>query len=715
MKQTTFTILFLIAILISGNTYSQRLSDYTAGQLKSMGKNSLMYKDPYSAIDYFEAYLRKKKDDAEIIYQLAECYRNTRNYTEALELYKKAYKADPKKNLAAKYYQAKMLMTQKNYSEAYELLKKFKKEARDVKSVKVLYKLCSDQMSGCKTAMRDSGNVVWMAHVDSTINMPSAELSPILVDQNTMVYASLRTDTTVFTVDLDNDKNIPRRKFYEARRNGDNWRFIGEWDDIPFDNSRSHTGNGALSPDEKRFYFTRCEKNWKNEMICKIYQSKKDSKERWSKPRALPSNINNPKYTTTHPAVATYSKRNQEILYFVSDRPGGKGGTDIWYTRYKKRRNAWTEPRNCGGKINTEGNEVTPYIDMEDRTMYFSSDGWGGWGELDVFKAVGEMGKWMPNENIKTPINSPNDDLYYSLSKDQSEGFLVSNRPGGNNKEFATCCDDIYAFKYDEIIRVTTIGKIYARIDKKFRNFYKTNLGGDDSEGVLSVDSSFALAEGVVATLFLIDETAPMGAGNMVYVKNDSIDANGNFQFNLEAGKEYVIEVENYGYFNQRYNISTFLYKKSDTMYLDTIGIDIMPKDPIVVKNIYYESGEYELQRKARKSIDTTLLVLLQENSQIVIEISSHTDNKGRDKANVELSQKRAEGVVKYLMKRGIDRERLYAKGYGESRPIAPNELPNGKDNPKGRQMNRRTEFRIIGSLDQYTEIIFDDSEEDKD
>jgi len=149
------------------------------------------------------------------------------------------------------------------------------------------------------------------------------------------------------------------------------------------------------------------------------------------------------------------------------------------------------------------------------------------------------------------------------------------------------------------------------------------------------------------------------------------------------------------------------MYTQSDTMWLDTVGIDRMPNDAIVVNNLYYESGKAELSRAAKKSIDKSLLKLLQENSQIVIEISSHTDNKGRDKANMLLSQKRAEGVRKYLMKKGIDKDRLYARGYGEDRPIAPNETESGKDNPEGQKMNRRTEFKIIGSLDQYTELNF--------
>ncbi len=700
--KTIFTILFIFASFICS---AQKLSENTPGQLKGMAKNALMYEDPYSAIEYYEAFLKKKKDNAEVMFSLAECYRNTRNYEPALKWYEKAFKTDPNKFAVAQYYWATMLMTQKDYDEAYNQLKDFSKLTKEDKSLKSYSKLASAQMKGCKFAQRNEFSVVWMDRVSNSINMPSVELSPLMLNKNTMLFSSLRTDTTVYTITLDEPEKLPVRQFYTGTRDSTNWKFKSEWDETPFNDKNLNTGNGAFSPDGKRFYFTRCQKNWKNKMICTILQSTKNESGTWDEPVALPEIINNPKYTATQPAVARYSKQDDEILYFVSDRPDGKGGYDIWYSRYKKKQKVWQEPKNCGSKINTEGNEVTPFVDMENSTMYFSSDAAGGLGQLDIYKSVGELGTWLPIENIKAPINSPFDDLYYSIGKDLTEGFYVSNRPGGNTNQHATCCDDLYTFKYDEIIKITATGSIYARVDRKYKILFET---GDTVDGQTArIDSSFQLAAGTPVTLFIIDETAPFGGGNMIFVKSDSLDANGRFSFNLEAGREYVIDVENYGYFNQKYNLSTILFTQSDTMLLDTVGIDKMPNDAIVVNNLYYESGKADLTKAARNAIDKTLLKMLNDNLQIVIEVSSHTDNKGSDKANVLLSQKRAEGVCKYLIKKGIDKDRLYPRGYGEDRPIASNETEKGKDNPEGRKLNRRTEFKIIGSLDQYTEFNF--------
>lgn len=709
MTKKFYSILLVFILVVASGCFAQKISDYSPFQLKSLAKHALMYEDPYSAIDYYEAFLKKKKDNAEVMFALAECFRKIRDYENALRWYKKAYKTDPQKQLKAQYYWAEMLMTQKKYEEAYDIFNDFKKDMRSDKSLKYLNKQMRNNMSGCKIAKSDWGNATWMTHVDTSINKNSVELSPAFLDNNTVIYSSLRTDKTIYELDVDNIETAPVRQFFVAKRDSMNWKFQSKWEGVPFNKPGINTGNGAFSPDGKRFYFTRCEKNWKNTMICKIFQSSKNPDGEWAEPIALPDVINTPKYTTTHPAVATYSKRKDEILYFVSDRSGGKGGYDIWYTRYSTKKEEWLTPKNCGTKINTAGNEVTPYVDMENRILYFSSDGWGGWGQLDVYKSIGEQSKWMPNENMKPPINSPADDLYYTLSKNLSDGFFVSNREGSVSESHATCCDDLYIFKYDEVIRIKAIGSVYARIDKSFKQLYKDKFDSGSDDNQMNIDSSFQLAEGVVASLFIIDDTAPMGQGNMVYIKNDTIDENGSYSFNLEAGKEYVIEIENYGYFNQRLNISTFLYTESDTMIVDTVGIDIMPKQPLIVKNIYYEFGKAELPRKAKKIIDSTLLTLMMENSQIIIEISSHTDNKGRNKTNKLLSQKRADGVAKYLIKKGIDKERLFAIGYGEEHPIAQNETPDGKDNPEGRERNRRTEFKIIGSLDQYNEIIYEE------
>ena len=150
----------------------------------------------------------------------------------------------------------------------------------------------------------------------------------------------------------------------------------------------------------------------------------------------------------------------REIVYFVSDREeGAKGGLDIWYTYFDARKKVWKEAANCKTKINTVGNEMAPYYDLESGTMYFSSDNWPGIGGFDVFKSVGMMKKWSGKPvNMRFPVNSGADDLYYVLDASGESGFMSSNRTGGFTLKNPTCCDDIYAFKWINVIRVFTKG-----------------------------------------------------------------------------------------------------------------------------------------------------------------------------------------------------------------------------------------------------------------
>jgi outer membrane protein OmpA-like peptidoglycan-associated protein len=193
-------------------------------------------------------------------------------------------------------------------------------------------------------------------------------------------------------------------------------------------------------------------------------------------------------------------------------------------------------------------------------------------------------------------------------------------------------------------------------------------------------------------------------------LQKDSTTKEGQYFFDLKVNKDYILEFQSNKIPPTTLEFTTKGITKSDTLVIHDVGIEYLSnKEPFIIKNIYYDFDKYKLRPESQKIIDSTLLVILREAPDIIIELSSHTDSKGDDAYNIELSQKRAESVVNYLIKKGIDKNRLVAKGYGETRPIAPNENPDGSDNPEGRQKNRRTEFRIIGNLSQYSEIIYEE------
>ncbi|MEO6302917.1 MAG: OmpA family protein, partial [Bacteroidia bacterium] len=414
--------------------------------------------------------------------------------------------------------------------------------------------------------------------------------------------------------------------------------------------------------------------NFKEEMICAIYVSEKNGDE-WSEPVKLPKNVNNPKFTSTMPSITTDPAKGNEVIYFVSNNKEGRGGLDIWYTVYDKKNKVYKTPKNAGNKINTAQNEITPFFDNETRTLYYSSDGMGGLGGYDVFKAVGDGKKWMSTENIGQPLNTGADDIYYTISPNREEGFLVSNRKGGNALKNSTCCDDIYTYKLSEYIRINLVG----------------NVGE-------MIDPNTAIPQATVE-VYLVDKKTQ----EKFLVKIVESDKLGNFKTTVEANQDYFLIIKKNDFLGTTADVTTKAITISQDITKNVL-LAKKPKEPIRIPNIQYEFDKSNILEVSKIAIDTTVLSLMEANPEVIIEIQSHTDSKGSDKYNEKLSQQRAESVVNYLISKGIKPERLKAKGYGESKPISPNENADGSDNPEGRAQNRRTDFKIIGVID--TEII---------
>ncbi|MFO7869751.1 MAG: OmpA family protein [Bacteroidales bacterium] len=710
MKKTVIHICLCIISIQFLYAQEPDISSFTPSQLKTIGINSMQLGDTYSAIDYFEAF-NEQKTDGKIMFLLAECYRQARNYPLAKEWYMKAYKESPRKNTLALYHHACMLQTEKKYKAAEAEFKKFRREYRLLRKKRngVDYnKLARNKMKACETAhtILDSVQPIKITHLPSNINKASIEFSPEFYNDTILLYASLRSDTAVYKVIEGEQDNIPKRKFYLAQKDNDMWKYLFEWSEGAFNETNKQTGNGVFSPDYKEFYFTRCTPNRKMESICKIYVSTRQG-ENWTHPEPLPEVINTPDYTTTQPTIGYESRKGEKMLFFVTNKPDGKGGLDIWYTTFDNRRQEWDEPRNCGSRINTPGDEITPYYDNAKRTLYFSSNGQEtGLGELDIYKATGERSRWEDNAtNIGAPINSEFDDLYYTIHHKEKKGFFTSNRPGSISVMHETCCDDIFEFEYVDAIDLAISGKVYKIENKKINAILNGKLNSETDEKI-NMDTSKNYINGSLVTLFLHNTKTD----NKLFITQDTTNNEGEYSFSVEPNKNYTIEFENFK--NEKpsqIDISTSGYLESDTIYVDDMGIEYISKEAIILQNIYYDFDEYKLRKEAKETIDTTLLVILKEAPESVIELRSHTDSKGDDDYNLELSQKRAESVVSYLIKKGISKERLRAKGYGETKPIAPNTNPDGSDNPKGREKNRRTEFRVIGTLQQYSEIIYEE------
>lgn len=674
-----FSLLFCFSLSFSQEIATEDSTEFKLlkpSKLKSFGKNAMKQGDYSAASRYFERYLKLRPDNYKVAFSLANSYRINRDYLSALGWYMKSFELSKNEHAPSLFYLAQMQKMTGDCKTSKENFLKFRKLASGNENLRDLSRLAKNEIAGCDS-IKDKKSFlgkIEVNHLDTSINKIHIEGAPIYLDDSTVIYTSLRTSVRVF--ETQDSVSTHLRKFYTASKNGNSWRFSGEFQG-PFNSEKENVSSGSFSPDGKRFYFSKCAKNWKGLVICALYVSVKEGNS-WSEPEKLNKYINQADYSSSQPAVAFDPVKNLEVVYFVSNRKGGVGNNDIWYFTFNPKKKTYANPRNAGNKVNTTSDEFTPWYDNETKTLYFSSNGWPGIGGLDIFRSRGEYKKFTLPENLTTPINSSYDELYFSPSKGGETGLFSSNRPGTYTLSAGSCCDDLYE---------------YTRLE-----FIKVDLKGWVSSGADSLNQKGL--EKAIVNLYVIDEREP----EPVLVKTIETDQNGEYKLPLEAGVFYKVGIEKKGYFNKSFTFDTKGITKNTTIEKKT-PVTGLPEDVLRLDNVYYELDKHELTPASRIALDTTLVSMLTENPHLKIEIRSHTDALGSDAYNKNLSQRRAEGVVKYLISKGIAKERLVASGYGESLPIAPNQNPDGSDNPKGREKNRRTEFKVIGTIERTTII----------
>lgn len=368
---------------------------------------------------------------------------------------------------------------------------------------------------------------------------------------------------------------------------------------------------------------------------------------KWSKPEAF--ELNNSAYSVAHP---TLNKSGTE-MYFVSDMPGGYGGTDIYYTKYE--RGAWSEPQNLGSTINTSGNEMFPFL-HEDGVLYFASDGRVGFGGLDIYYSEKVDGEWIEPVNMGSGVNSGYDDFALILDRRKQTGYITSNRPGGKG------LDDIY--------RITSLDY------KEEQDLHVRGIVRDS-------ETSEALPD-VKVTL--------NSASNQKQVYSSQ---HGSFDLDahLLNGEQAYLIFSKEGYFPVEHTLEEFTQMSRD-VHLQRVEIN----KGIVIPNIYYEFDSVSLNAQARIEVEK-LSRILKENPSWIVEIGSHTDSRASDAYNMRLSVDRAENVVQYLVRKGIESNRLFAKGYGENALL--NHCIDGVScSELEHAVNRRTEVKLIGFIE---------------
>ncbi len=595
-------------------------------------------------------------------YSLGEAHYKIRDYTGAKKDFQKAFELDKDAFPLASYYYALMLKMNGEYFEAQKIFQQFV-STYNARNNFIDY--AKTELKGCEMAINRTDNendeALLIKHLNSNINSKNSEMAPMFWDESTLLYASLPLDTMM----LFTGKSIIdyRIKFYLADVQSDSFFNPQKINDFNVPNA-SITG-GCLSSDRMKFYFTACFDDVATNTVCQIYVSEfKYGK--WNEAERLGSPLNDFQYSNLHPTIALY-KKGKEIMYFSSDRPGGKGGKDIWYSIIDAN-GKFSAPLNAEA-INTERDEITPYYDNLNGLLYFSSDGHVGFGGLDVFKATGERNVWTDIVNVDLPINSSVDDFYFSFLPEKNMGLLVSNR-SEENISGSTCCDDIFYVKYTRPKKLAIMGLVKDADTKK--NYELSNAR---------------------VSLSLIDST-----GNNLLLKEKTTMNNEPFYFNLKPEQQYVLNIGREGYFNKTVPFNTIGKAAPDTIRFDVLLDKIIEEKTYRLSSIYYAFNDFNLLPEAKATLDT-LFEVLEENPEIKIELSSHTDSRGTESYNLTLSQKRAQSCVSYLISKGIASSRLIAKGYGSQQPLqdcSTDDNCTKEEDCECYKLNRRTEFKVI-------------------
>ncbi|WP_118949651.1 OmpA family protein [Taibaiella helva] len=616
----------------------------------------------YNAADYYAQLLQEQPRNPYLNYQAAECAWFMRDYVPAADYYGKVYSLASALYPEAIYKQAQMLKMQGKYEEAINRFQKFITD--NPKSFKKLKKRAQREIDGCKMAMNSVNNPIPanVKNLGPNVNTAYTELSPYPLGDTALLFATMKSNNQV-EVGKEKRADYVSRFMVSHKFKRHEERDTFQWPlaflDGRFNDAKYHTGNGCFSPGGDRFYFTRCLENDKNEMTCRIFCSTFE-KEKWGEPVLLGNGINEGEFSNTQPFIAKVGKK--EVLFFSSNRTlQSRGGYDIWYSVFDPRQKTYRRPQNAGKQINTEGNEASPYYDSRVNKLYFSSDGWVTMGGFDIYSADGGPSRYTNLTNLGYPINTSADELYYiNDPAGKPDAYVVSNRIGSIALKNPTCCDDIWRVQYEP--KIYAMGKV---LDQK---------------------SQKPVPQSVVK---MVDE-----AGNLKTYNSED----GQFQFLTARGHNYVLTADKAGYLSTKATVSTEGIRRQDpddtvfvTIYVDSFAIN---KD-YEMANILYDYDKASLRPESAASLEK-LTELMKNNPSLDVKIFSYTDSKGTDAYNVNLSQQRAESVVNYLVRNGIDRSRLSAQGMGEKNPVAPNTDAKGKDNPDGRQQNRRTTFRIM-------------------
>ncbi|GAA4314864.1 OmpA family protein [Compostibacter hankyongensis] len=604
------------------------------------------YVYPYTITPKSKKQEKNKKEYAYLVYQLGDAFRLYKDYKSALDWYQKAEQLSTGEFPMLPLWEGVCLRANKRYEEAITHLEAFKSAYGKSDE----YSRQADlELKSCRFALdqMEYPRLSDIAKLPAPVNSgeSGSNYAPLLKDQQ-LYFTSSRP-----LRDINEKKDDPFvNKLYSAAEAG-----TGSFDSVEMlalKNTAKTMQLAAMTftPDGGKAFITGWTNKAKGEKQHKaIYMISKDGDGTWSEPGAPVANLNIAGSDAMEPFVTADGK----YVFFSSNRPGGQGGYDIWYSELGAD-GAPATAINLGNTVNTLGDEEAPFYDPAEKKLVFSSNGRVGMGGYDLFVSRGMADNWTMPVNMGAPVNSEKDDIFYSPRPEDTTVFYTSS------DRQSVCCLEVFRIKLKHI-----------------------TIGGT----LLDCDTQQPIAGAKV-------ELRDSASGEVL--KTQILDESGRYRLEVNNVKALKMTASKQNYFTKSVDISSNELRRTDTLFSPDLCLKAYEiNKPIVIPNVYYDFDKATLRPESKVVLDTLYEVLM-ENPKMQVELSAHTDSKGSDKYNMGLSQRRAQSCVDYLISKGIDAGRLTAKGYGESRPIAPNTNPDGSDNPEGRQKNRRTEFVVL-------------------
>ena len=518
-----------------------------------------------------------------------------------------------------------------------------------------------------------------ITNIGSSINSNSLDYAPVInADETMMIFTSRRKEDNL-NENVYDDNFAYEDIFISYKENG-KWttaKNIGETV-----NTLYFESNLALSADGKQLYIYRDENNGD------IYVSEQRLDETWSEPQPVSDNINS-SYSENSVSISP----DGQTLYFSSDRPGGFGGLDL-YKCEKDRRGEWGRVTNLGETINTPYDEDGVFIDFDGKTLYFSSRGRKGMGGYDIFKSIYKVedDTWSDPVNLGYPINTPDDDIFFVSTKDGKRGYFATVRNDGVGYL------DIYMVEIPDQSE-DLADKLDNKNQKKLAD--EGELANRNLEQVGNNKSSQNNLQAVQLLLKVEDASTKQALDAKVSLKGNQKDetleaeklAPGIYQFTIsnDESEEYMLTVQKPGYMYKNVKMSIPPMSADAQEFRKKLSLDPVATDyRMILEFVYFDINSARLKDGSQEELDR-LKSFLTGNPGVRVEIAGHTDSSGPATYNQSLSQKRAQAIVDYVLEQGITNERLAARGYGETDPIASND-----DEAEGRELNRRVELRVL-------------------